>query len=199
MDDNVRVPEQARIIGYERSFAMLVPGRTAPALVVDTVNHGSFDLASKRPGGMTLVYFYRGLHCQVCATYLKELERLTPQFAERGVTTIAISADSKSRAAGMQKKIAANNLRIGYGLTLTEARNWGLFISTSRGKKSIGIEELEIFFEPGLFLVRADRTIDYLSVQSMPFVRPNFEELLHAVDFAIEHDYPARGEYVGAL
>jgi hypothetical protein len=99
----------------------------------------------------------------------------------------------------MQKKIAANHLRIGYGLPLTEARKWGLFISTSRGESSIGIEELEVFFESGLFLVRADRTIFYLSVQSIPFVRPNFEELLHALDFAIEHDYPARGEYVGVL
>jgi hypothetical protein len=32
-----------------------------------------------------------------------------------------------------------------------------------------------------------------------PFVRPNFKELLQALDFAIEHDYPARGEYTGAL
>ncbi|MBB5462296.1 peroxiredoxin [Paraburkholderia sp. Cpub6] len=148
---------------------------------------------------MTLIYFYRGLHCGVCATYLQELERLTPEFAERGVTTIAISSDSKARARGMQKKIAANNLRIGYELPLTVARKWGLFISTSRSKSSIGIEELEIFFESGLFLVRADRTIHYLSVQSIPLLRPNFEELLHALDFLIEHDYPTRGEYVGAL
>lgn len=178
---------------------MLVPRRTAPSLVVDTVNHGSFDLASQRQGRMTLIYFYRGLHCRICAPYLLELERLTPEFAERGVTTIAISSDSKSRARGMQNKISANHLRIGYGLPLTEARKWGLFISTSRAKSSIGIEELEIFFESGLFLVRADRTIYYLSVQSIPFVRPNFEELLHALDFAIEHDYPARGDYVDVL
>ncbi|WP_180733464.1 peroxiredoxin-like family protein [Paraburkholderia sp. PGU19] len=167
---------------------MLVPRRTAPALVVDTVNHGSFDLASKRPGRMTLIYFYRGLHCGICAPHLKELERLTPQFVERGVTTIAVSSDTKARARGMQKKISANNLRIGYGLPLTEARKWGLFISTSHSESSIGIEELEIFFESGLFLVRADRTIYYLSVQSMPFLRPNFEDLLHALDFAIEQD-----------
>jgi hypothetical protein len=148
---------------------------------------------------MALIYFYRGLHCKICAAYLQELDRLTPEFSERGVTTIAVSSDSKSRARGMQKKIAANHLRIGYGLPLTEARKWGLFISTSRAKSSIGIEELEIFFESGLFLVRADRTIYYLSVQSIPLVRPNFEELLHALDFAIEHDYPSRGEYVGGL
>jgi len=178
---------------------MLFPRQTAPALVVDTLNHGSFDLASEVPERMTLICFYRGLHCPICAAYLKELERLTPEFAERGVTTIAISSDIEPRAREMHKKIGANNLRIGYGLPLPEARKWGLYISTSRCKSSIGVDEPEMFSEPGLFLLRPDRTIYYLSVQSMPFVRPNFKELLQALDFSIQHDYPARGEYVGAL
>ncbi|TXC79036.1 peroxiredoxin-like family protein [Paraburkholderia azotifigens] len=178
---------------------MLFPRQTAPALVVDTLDHGSFDLASEVPGRMTLICFYRGLHCPTCAMYLRELERLTPEFAERGITTIAISSDSEPRAREMQKKVAANSLRIGYGLPLTEARKWGLYISTSRGKSSIGVDEPEMFSEPGLYLLRPDRTIYYLSVQSMPFVRPNFKELLQALDFAIQHDYPARGEYTGDL
>jgi hypothetical protein len=38
-----------------------------------------------------------------------------------------------------------------------------------------------------------------MSVQTMPFVRPHFSELLAAVDFAIEKNYPARGEYTGAV
>jgi hypothetical protein len=38
-----------------------------------------------------------------------------------------------------------------------------------------------------------------MSVQTMPFVRPHFRELLGALDFAIEKDYPARGEYEGAV
>jgi hypothetical protein len=178
---------------------MLIPRQKAPALVVGTLNHGSFDLASETPGRMTLICFYRGLHCPICAIYLKELERLTPEFATRGVTTIAISSDGEARAGEMQKKLAASDLRIGYGLPLSEARKWGLYISTSRGKTSIGIDEPELFSEPGLFLLRPDQSIYYLSVQSMPFVRPNFKELLQAIDFTIEHDYPARGEYVGTL
>lgn len=178
---------------------MLFPRQTAPELVIDTLDHGSFDLASEVPERMTLICFYRGLHCPTCAMYLKELERLTPEFAERGVTTIAVSSDSELRAREMQKKVGANSLRIGYGLSLSEARRWGLYISTSRGKSSIGVDEPEMFSEPGLFLLRPDRTIYYLSVQSMPFVRPNFKELLQALDFAIQHDYPARGEYTGDL
>ena len=28
----------------------------------------------------------------------------------------------------------------------------------------------------------------------MPFVRPNFAEMVQALDFVIKNDYPARGE-----
>lgn len=177
---------------------MLYPRQAAPALVVETLAHGTFDLAAQAPERFTLLCFYRGLHCPICANYLKELERLTPEFAQRGVATIAVSSDDAERARLMAEKIGASALRIGYGLNLADARDWGLYISTSRGKTSIGIEEPALFSEPGVFLLRPDRTIYYLSVQSMPFVRPNFPEMVQALDFVIKNDYPARGEYTGA-
>jgi peroxiredoxin len=178
---------------------MLVPRQTAPYLSVDTLSHGRFDLADERPERMTLVCFYRGLHCPICASYLKELERLTPAFAERGVNTVAISTDDESRAGEMARKVGASQLRIGYGLPLSVARQWGLYLSASRGKTSIGIEEPAVFSEPGVFLIRPDRTIYYVSVQSMPFVRPSFAEMTQALDFIIKNDYPARGEYLGEI
>jgi peroxiredoxin len=178
---------------------MLTPRQPAPTLSVDTLAHGRFDLRAAAPERLTLVCFYRGLHCPICANYLKELERLTPEFAARGVETIAISSDGQERAAEMAKKIGAERLRIGYGLALDKAREWGLYISASRGKTSIGIEEPALFSEPGVFLIRPDGTIYYLSVQSMPFVRPNFAEMVAALDFVIKNDYPARGEFTGAV
>jgi peroxiredoxin len=178
---------------------MLIPRQNTPALKVDTVSHGDFDLASDSPEHFTLVAFYRGLHCPICANYLKELERLAPEFAERGVTTIAISSDGEDRAREMAEKIGASNLRVGYGLSLSVAKEWGLYISTSRGVTSIGIEEPALFSEPGVFLVRPDQTLYYASVQTMPFVRPVFREMVQALDFVIAKDYPARGEYTGAV
>jgi peroxiredoxin len=178
---------------------MLVPRQTAPELIVETLDHGRFNLATERPGRLTLVCFYRGLHCPVCTNYLKELERLTPAFAERGVGTIAISSDGETRARQMAEKIAAKSLRVGYSLELSGARKWGLYISTSRGKSSIDIEEPPLFSEPGVFLIKPDQAIYYLSVQSMPFVRPNFGEMVQALDFIIKNDYPARGEYTGPV
>jgi hypothetical protein len=98
----------------------------------------------------------------------------------------------------MAEKIGASQLNFGFGLPLEAAKAWGLFISASRGKTSIGIEEPALFSEPGLFLVRPDQTLYWLSVQSMPFVRPKFAEIVQALDFVIKNEYPARGEYTGA-
>ncbi|KAJ57041.1 alkyl hydroperoxide reductase [Actibacterium mucosum KCTC 23349] len=178
---------------------MLIPRKKTPDLSLPLVNGGSFDLTNDAGPKGTVLSFYRGLHCPICATYLKELERLTPEFEERGITTLAISSDGVERASDMAKKIEATNLRFAYDLPLSEARDWGLYISTSRGKTSIGIEEPALFSEPGLFLVTPEQSLYYMSVQTMPFVRPSFKELLGAIDFAQKNDYPARGEYQGEV
>ena len=178
---------------------MLVPRQAVPALAVATLDHGPFDLAAQRPQRFTLVVFYRGLHCPICTKYLLELGRLLPEYDRRGVGVIAVSSDTEERARQMATKINEPGLRFGWGLPLPVARAWGLYISESRGKTSLGIEEPARFAEPGVFLVRPDRTLYYGAVQTMPFARPHFDELLVAVDYAIEKDYPARGEYDGPL
>ena len=99
----------------------------------------------------------------------------------------------------MSQKIQANGIQLAYGLSLRNARQWGLYISTSRGKTSIGIEEPDLFSEPGVFLVSPDGSLYYGAVQTMPFARPPFQDLLGAIDFAISKDYPARGEYTGEV
>ncbi|MEZ5714260.1 MAG: peroxiredoxin-like family protein [Paracoccaceae bacterium] len=178
---------------------MLMPRQKTPDLRLPTLDHGTFDLASEASERGTVLCFYRGLHCPICATYLTELEKRTADFAQRGVTTVAISSDGQDRARGMADRIGASALRIAYDLPLAQARDWGLYISTSRGTTSIGIEEPALFSEPGLFLITPQQTLYYGSVQTMPFVRPHFSELVAALDFAIAKDYPARGEYAGAV
>ncbi len=176
---------------------MLVPRQEVPQLKVATLAGVPFDIHTDKADTFTMVAFYRGLHCPICAKYLMELERLAQEFAERGVKTIAISSDNQERAQQMADKIQANHLRFGYDLPLAVARDWGLYISASRGKTSIGIEEPSLFSEPGLFFVRPDGTLYYGAVQTMPFARPLFSELLGAMDFVLKNNYPARGEFVG--
>ncbi|MEN8683164.1 peroxiredoxin-like family protein [Marivita sp.] len=176
---------------------MLIPRQKTPDLTLPTLDHGTFNLSSDTAERGTVICFYRGLHCPICANYLTELQKRVSDFAERGVATIAISSDGEERAQEMAEKIGADTLRFAYDLPLAKAREWGLYISTSRGKTSIGIEEPELFSEPGLFMVNSDQTLYYGSVQTMPFVRPHFSELVGALDFAIQKNYPARGEYTG--
>lgn len=178
---------------------MLQPRHAVPALHTPTLDHGRFDLAVEQPQRFTLIVFYRGLHCPICANYLRELQSKVDAFSERGVAVIAISSDGEDRARQMADKMGAGPLRIGYDLDLAMARSWGLYVSASRGKTSIGIEEPPLLSEPGVFLVRPDQTLYWLSVQTMPFARPNFAELVQAIDFVIKNDYPARGEFDGEL
>ncbi|MGF1563286.1 MAG: peroxiredoxin-like family protein [Geminicoccaceae bacterium] len=178
---------------------MLLPRQKTPDLTLPTLDHGQFDLSSETSERGTVICFYRGLHCPICAKYLTELQKRVDDFAERGVGTIAVSSDGEERARQMAEKVSATSLRFAYDLPLTKAREWGLYISTSRGKTSIGIEEPPLFSEPGLFMVTPAQPLYYGSVQSMPFVRPHFSELVGALDFAIANDYPARGEYTGPV
>lgn len=177
----------------------LMPRYPVPALNVALTNGGRFVLGANPGAQFDLLVFYRGLHCPVCAKYLIELERLAPEFARRGVQLLAVSSDDADRAQQMATKVSATAVQFGYGLSLRAAREWGLYISTSRGKTSIDIEEPALFSEPGVFLVRPDGTLYYGAVQTMPFARPQFQDLLGAIDFAIDKNYPARGEYTGEV
>ena len=177
----------------------LMPRLPVPTLEVKTTNGTMFNLSSSGAENFTLVVFYRGLHCPICAKYLIELERLAQEYKNRGVRIIAISSDNEERAKTMAEKVSANLVEFGYGLNLSDARKWGLYISSGRGPTSIGIEEPALFSEPGVFLVRPDGTLYYGSTQTMPFARPSFQDLLAGIDFAITKNYPARGEFSGSL
>jgi peroxiredoxin len=174
----------------------LVPRQRVPQLAVDLVGGGRFDVVTEKSERFTLIVFYRGLHCPICRTQMGDLETKLPDFTKRGVSVVAVSSDTAERAERSKRDWKLPNLRLGYGLDLHVARTWGLYISTSRGMTSAGVEEPALFSEPGLFLVRSDRTLYFASVQTMPFARPHFADILGALDFVIAKDYPARGEVI---
>ena len=173
---------------------MLIPTKPVPALELPLVGGGTFDLASPGTERGTILTFYRGLHCPICATYLKDLERLTPEFQSRGFGTLAISCDTAEKAEAMAGKVGVDALRVAHSLPLAEARDWGLYISSARNDA-----EPAHFSEPGTFVVNADGTLYFASVQSMPFARMPFGDLVKGLDFVIPNDYPARGSYTGPL
>jgi peroxiredoxin len=170
------------------------PRQVVPNLEVSLLDGGHWRLADETPERYSLVVFYRGYHCPVCRVYLPELLRLMHEFEKRGVSIIALSSDTRDRAERANTEWRLQGLRIGYGLDIEMGRQWGLYVSTSRGMSSGGIEEPAVFTEPGVFLVSPDKTLYAGSIITMPFARPHFSELLQAIDFFKLHDYPARGE-----
>lgn len=172
----------------------LMPRQPVPPLEVATLGGGRWRLAEQSPEHFTMIVFYRGLHCPICSNYLRDLDRKLADFEAMGLSVIAISSDDEERARQTKESWGLEKVTIGYGLDLGVARAWGLYISTGRGKTSVGIEEPPQFSEPGLFLVRPDGTLYASSVSTMPFARPHFGEVLKALEMIIEKDYPARGE-----
>jgi peroxiredoxin len=175
-------------------FNRPTPRQPVPPLSAALSGGGRFDLSAETPKNFVLVVFYRGLHCPICRRYLTDLDSKVEEFEMRGVSVIAVSTDNAERAERTTTEWGLKHLRIGYGLSLRMARAWGLYISTSRGKTAEGFEEPVLFPEPGIFLVRPDGTLYYSSVQTLPFSRPHFDDILAAIDYVIERNYPARGE-----
>lgn len=174
----------------------LFPREKVPGLKLPLAGGGIFDMSAEKPAEFTLLVFYRGLHCPICKTQLKDLEAKLPDFEGRGVKVVAISSDSKDRAEKAKATWGLSKLRVGYGLDLRTARSWGLYISSGRGKSSVGVDEPALFSEPAFYLVRADGTLYFASVQTMPFARAHFADVLSAIDYVKSKNYPARGEVV---
>ena len=172
---------------------VLKPREPVPALEVETLE-GPWSLADQNPDNFTMVVFYRGLHCPICTKYIGELDRLKDDFAEIGVSVLALSTDTQARAEQARQDWELSNLNLGYGVSVEQCRDWGLHRSASRGKTSVGIEEPAEFNEPGIFIVRPDNTLYWAQVSTMPFARPHFREIIGGLKFALEKGYPARGE-----
>ncbi len=78
---------------------MLTPGNPVPALKIETVAHGRFDLDADKGENGTLVIQYRGLHCPICIRQMGEVEAALDDFAALGLEVIMLSTDTAERAA----------------------------------------------------------------------------------------------------
>jgi hypothetical protein len=156
-----------------------VPTEQAPPLQVDLVGGGRFVLAEAHPERFTLV-FYRGWHCPICRGYLAQLDRAV-------VEVLAVGGDDTERAGRGVTESHLERLRVGYVQSITSMRAWGLFVSK-------GVKKPELFGEPGVFPVGSDGRIYMVALSSMPAARPRIEDLVGAVRFFVENDYPPRGE-----
>jgi peroxiredoxin len=180
------------------------PRRPAPDLTVPLLSGGTYRLAVRHPDGYTMVVFFRGLHYPVCRAQLSELNRRLDGIRHQDIEVIAVSAETRARTEQLASEWKLDRLPLAYGFTEEQMRSWGLFVS-----HGINDGEPAVFSEPGLFLIAAgelsgdvgaaraaasDGTVYYESILSMPAGRPRLDDLLGALKYWREHDYPARGE-----
>lgn len=166
----------------------LLMGKPAPELTVQTLEGGSWSLADQSPKNYTMVLFYRGLHCPICAQYLTQLDQKLGVFEQMGVEAIAISGDSQDKAQQLQAQANLKNLTLGYGLTPEEMRRWGLYLSKGHFGK-----EPTLFSEPALFLIQPDGRLYLADIGTHPFARVDLDLLAKGLEFVIAANYPFRG------
>ena len=167
----------------------LKPRKEVPELIVKTTKGLKWNLRDNKPENFTMLIFYRGIHCPVCKKYLEELNTKIEDFKDKGVNAICVSSNNEELAQKTVEEWDIDNLNIGYDFSIDDGRKWDLFIS-----EGIKDSEPEVFLEPALFLIRPDNTLYSASIQSMPFARPDFDDLLKSISFVLKEDYPARGE-----
>jgi len=165
------------------------PRQAAPPLEVKLLDGSTWCLRDAAPATFQMIVVYRGLHCPLCKSYLGELEAKLPEFTSRGVDVIAVSTDSPDRAARAKAEWGLHSTRIGCELSISTARDWGLFVS-----RAIRDGEPPEFSEPGLFLTKPDGTLFFAAHGSAPFGRPPLDQMLRGIDIVIERKMPARGE-----
>ncbi len=171
----------------------LKAGSSFPKITVPQVGGGELELGKPRGGNdWQLVVVYRGRHCPLCARYLVNLERVKDSFAKIGVDVVAVSGDPEEKAVAMVEKKGLD-FPVGYGLSIEQMKELGLYISSPRSPQ----ETDRPFSEPGLFVVNAEGTVQLADISNAPFARPELDVLLSGLEFIRdpENEYPIRGTY----
>ena len=156
----------------------IIPGEKTPSLILNTLDNEEWSLEKKLNNNMTMIVFYRGLHCPICSDFLKLIESQLEDYKKANTNVIAISMDIWE----------LSNLKIAYDLSAEKAREWNLYISNS-----IKEAESDVFCEPGLFIVKQDGSLYIVNTSNMPFARPDISSLPTKLIFAQEKGYPVRG------
>lgn len=159
-----------------------------PAISLQTLNGQSLVLGQPPQGQRQMLVMYRGLHCPVCKKYLGQINDMKADFDKLNVQIVAVSTDPEEKARKLASELGLD-FEVAYGLSIEQARDLGLYISTPLDSA----ETDQPFAEPGLFFIRPDGGLHFGEVSSIPFCRPDLEMVKMGIGFIQEKDYPPRG------
>ena len=172
----------------------LVAGADFPQVTVPKLGGGQMQLGQPKHGAdWQLVAVYRGKHCPLCTKYLAALHELKGDFLAAGVDVIVVSADTEEKAAAHAGDKLALTMEVGYGLTIEQMKQLGLYISHPRSPQ----ETDRPFAEPGIFVVNEKGQLHVVDISNNPFVRPELSKLLSGLRWIRDpaNNYPIRGTY----
>lgn len=164
----------------------MAAGAKFPAMSWDAV--AGARVAPADADGWRVLIIYRGRHCPLCKTYLNTLNDVLGEFESAGLTVAVVSADTREKA---EAEVAECGWRlsVGYGLSVAEMRELGLYISDPRSPQ----ETDGPFAEPALFVINPEGKAQIIDTSNAPFARPDLKSLLGGIRFIIEKNYPIRG------
>ncbi len=172
----------------------IAPGKPFPALTLKRLGGGELTLG--KPSGdcdWQMVVVYRGLHCPICKSFLKQVQELETRYRELGVELVAISGDPEDKAKSFVEETGIE-LPVGYGLSIEDMHRLGLYVSDPRSPQ----ETDRPFAEPGHFVINHEGNLQIVEVANAPFVRPDLQRLADGIEFVREKDYPVRGTRAAA-
>lgn len=165
----------------------ITPGETLDAAHNFELINGTRWTLGEPDHEWRMIVMYRGLHCPVCEQQLSTLAPMLQDFADADVAVIAASMDTRARAQKAFDDWSLGSLPIAYEVSEDMVKSFGLYLSDS-----IKEDEPKRFSEPGILLFKGD-TLHAAWIQTLPFARPQFEDILNGIKFAQKNDYPARG------
>jgi len=175
------------------SSQKFIAGALFPSIRLNTLNHGEIELGKPLSGkDWQMVVVYRGKHCPLCTRYLKQLEHLKNEFYGLGLSIVAVSADSESKASAHNQEMELG-FPVAYGLSIEQMKTLGLYISNPRSAQETDLP----FAEPGLFIINEQGQVQVTDISNAPFARPELESLLGGLGFIRDpaNNYPIRGTY----
>ena len=166
----------------------LTPGQAFPAIDLPKTGGGRLTNADFTAPFFTVLNVYRGLHCPRCRAQLEDFTAHGAEMSEAGIEVISISTDPGDRAEQAVAEWGLGTMKVGYGLSVEQARGLGLFIS-----ETIREAEPAFFAESALFLIQGDGVLWGSAINSFPFMRPTAAMILDAAATRRARDYPPRG------
>ncbi len=168
-------------------------GDLLQSIRLNSLNHGEVELGKPLNGkDWHLVVVYRGKHCPMCTSYLKQLEHLKNTIYDIGISVLVVSADSEEKASAHNQEMGLS-FPVAYGLSIEQMKDLGLYISHPRSAQETDIP----FAEPGIYVINEKGQTQVTDISNAPFARPDLETLAGGLGFIRDpaNNYPIRGTF----